>query len=64
MKTNEAGWDRAVRVVIGLGALSLTAVGPQTAWGLVGLVPLMTGLLGYCPLYQVLGVSTCAAKTP
>lgn len=59
MKQNEAGWDRAVRVVLGLGLLSLTVVGPQTMWGLVGLVPLATGSLGMCPLYTVLGISTC-----
>ncbi len=63
MRTNEAGWDRVLRVVIGLGLLSMTVIGPQTLWGLVGLVPLATGLWGHCPLYRVLGVSTCPVKT-
>ena len=50
MGTNEGTIDRAIRVVIGLGLLSLTVIGPQAAWGLVGLVPLATGALGFCPL--------------
>jgi hypothetical protein len=59
MRHNEAGWDRIVRVVLGLGLLSLTIIGPKTLWGLIGLIPLMTGLLGYCPLYRIVGLSTC-----
>jgi hypothetical protein len=62
MATNEAGWDRAVRVVLGLGLLSLTVVGPKSWLGLVGLVPLVTGLWGYCPLYKVIGFSTSPAR--
>lgn len=61
MKINEAGWDRALRVALGLALLSLTVVGPQTWLGLLGLVPLATGVVGFCPLYRLLGVSTCAA---
>ncbi len=62
MKLNEGFWDRAVRVVLGVGLLSLTVVGPQTPWGLVGIVPLVTGALGFCPLYRVCGMSTCPVK--
>jgi hypothetical protein len=62
MKTNEGKVDRILRVVIGLVLLSLVVVGPQTLWGLVGLVPLLTGLVGFCPLYQVLGLNTCPLK--
>lgn len=62
--SNEHPVERVLRVVIGLGALSLVFVGPETRWGLVGLVPLATGLLGSCPLYTLFGVSTCAAKEP
>ncbi len=62
MKINEAGWDRWVRVALGLGLLSLTFVGPQTWLGLLGIVPLLTGLSGFCPLYGVLGLSTCPAR--
>lgn len=56
---NEHRIDRAVRIVLGLGLLSLVFVGPQTYWGLVGIIPLVTGLIGTCPLYSMLGVSTC-----
>jgi hypothetical protein len=62
MKNNEAGWDRGLRVVLGLGLLSLTVVGPQTWLGLIGLVPLVTGLLGFCPLYRVCGMTTCPVR--
>lgn len=48
-----------MRVLVGLALLSLVFVGPQTPWGLVGVLPLVTGLLGSCPLYTLLGVSTC-----
>lgn len=61
MLTNESLIDRAVRVVIGIMVLSLVVIGPKTMWGLFGLVPLLTGLVGFCPLYRVLGLSTCAA---
>lgn len=60
MKNNMAGWDRAVRVLVGLGLLALTVTGPEAWFGVLGLVPLATGLVGFCPLYRVLGVSTCA----
>lgn len=63
MFTNEGTLDRALRVAAGLALLSLTVVGPQTMWGLVGLVPLATGLVGFCPLYRIFGISTCAVKT-
>jgi hypothetical protein len=64
MTRNEATWDRVLRVILGLGGLSLVVMGPQTLWGLVGLVPLATGLAGYCPLYRVVGLSTCSAPLP
>jgi hypothetical protein len=56
---NEGTLDRVVRVVLGIALISLVFAGPRSSWGLVGLVPLATGLLGFCPLYRVLGVSTC-----
>jgi Protein of unknown function (DUF2892) len=55
---NEHFVDRALRVLLGLGLLSLTFVGPHTALGYIGLVPLATGLLGSCPLYSIFGFST------
>jgi len=57
--TNEGTLDRAIRVVIGIALLSLTVLGPKSMWGLVGLVPLATGILGFCPAYKILGISTC-----
>jgi hypothetical protein len=60
--TNESWPDRAFRVLLGLVLLALVFVGPKTYWGLLGLVPLLTGLIGSCPLYTVFGISTCAAR--
>jgi hypothetical protein len=51
--------ERVVRILLGLGILSLLFVGPQSPWALLGLVPVVTGILGTCPLYTLLGVSTC-----
>lgn len=59
---NESSADRLLRVVVGIVLLSLTFLGPKTLWGLVGLVPLLTGLAGFCPLYRVLGISTCPRR--
>jgi fatty acid desaturase len=59
---NEGTVDRVIRTVIGLVLISLVFVGPQTAWGWVGLVPLVTGIVGFCPLYKVLGLNTCPIK--
>ena len=50
--------DRTIRVVAGIVVLSLVFVGPQTPWGYLGLLPLLTGLSGYCPLYQLAHIST------
>jgi hypothetical protein len=57
--TNEGKIDRALRIGVGLVLLSLVFVGPQTAWGWVGVVPLLTGLVGFCPLYKIFGLNTC-----
>lgn len=62
MQTNVGNLERGIRVIVGLGLLSLIFVGPQTLWGLVGLVPLATGAFGYCPPYALLGINTCAKK--
>lgn len=64
MVTNEHPVERAARVLVGLGALALVFVGPETKWGLVGLVPLATGALGTCPLYTLFGFSTCRVSPP
>jgi hypothetical protein len=60
---NEGKVDRILRVVLGLGLLSLVFIGPQTAWGWVGVVPLVTGLVGNCPLYSILGINSCGIKS-
>ncbi len=62
MSRNEGTIDRALRVILGLVLLSLVFIGPQTPWGWVGIVPLLTGLVGMCPLYSVLGINTCGLK--
>ena len=62
MSRNEGTADRVIRVILGLVLIALVFVGPQTQWGWVGLIPLVTGLVGFCPLYKVLGLSTCPLK--
>ncbi len=59
MKKNVGVIDRIIRVAAGLGILSLAFVGPQTAWAYLGIIPLMTGLTGFCPPYALLGIKTC-----
>jgi Protein of unknown function (DUF2892) len=59
MATNEGTLDRVLRVMVGLAILSLAYVGPQTPWAYLGLVPLLTGVVGFCPAYALLGISTC-----
>ena len=55
---NEGNVDRGLRVLVGLALLSLTIVGPKTPWGYLGLIPLVTGVVGICPLYTLLGIRT------
>ena len=62
MKTNEASWDRIVRVMAGLILLGLAATNAVGWWGWLGIIPLATGAIGWCPLYTVLGMSTCPMK--
>ncbi|MEW9897226.1 DUF2892 domain-containing protein [Chitinivorax sp. PXF-14] len=62
MKQNIGNTERVIRVVAGLGILSLVFVGPQSIWGLLGLVPIATGLSGWCPPYAIFGISTCKTK--
>jgi hypothetical protein len=62
MTTNEGSIDRALRVIVGLGILSLAFIGPQTPWAYIGIVPVLTGLIGWCPAYTLLGINTCPIK--
>lgn len=59
MQKNIHPVERAVRVVVGFGLASLAFVGPQNMWFLLGLVPAITGLIGWCPPYSMLGINTC-----
>ena len=61
MKTNVGGVDRILRIVAGI-ALILWALAGGPLWAWIGIVPLGTALFGFCPLYPLLGMNTCAAK--
>ena len=62
MKTNEGTIDRALRIAAGLLLLALMFTGTIGVWGWIGVVPLLTGAIGFCPLYTVLGLNTCPMK--
>lgn len=58
MLANVGKSDRMIRIALGLVLLSLVFVGPQSLWGLIGIVPLATAFINFCPVYQALGVNT------
>jgi hypothetical protein len=60
--TNVGAIARAFRIILGLVLIALVFVGPQTPWGWIGLVPLLTGLARTCPLYSIIGVSSCPKR--
>jgi hypothetical protein len=62
MKTNVGGIDRILRIVLGLVLIGLTLSGNIGVWGWLGIVPLATGLIGWCPPYALFGWSTCSMK--
>jgi hypothetical protein len=62
MKANVGGLDRILRIVLGLALIALTLTGTIGVWGWIGLVPLGTALVRFCPLYTVLGLNTCPAS--
>ncbi|WP_298284294.1 DUF2892 domain-containing protein [Acidocella sp.] len=62
MKANVGTIDRVLRVIAGLVLLSLVFIGPKTMWGLIGLVPLGTAAIGFCPAYLPFGLNTCGTK--
>jgi len=64
MAANVGGIDRTLRIVVGLAVLALFFVleGNARYWALIGLVPLLTGFMSFCPLYSLIGVSTCPVK--
>lgn len=59
MSANVGGMDRILRVLVGIVLLALTLTGQIGVWGWIGVVPLVTGLFKFCPLYRVLGLNTC-----
>lgn len=59
MTRNMGGVDRGLRAIAGLVLVSLVFIGPQTPWGWIGVVPLFTGLTGWCPAYKLFGIKTC-----
>jgi len=62
MKHNVGGIDRILRIVVGLLLLGLAASGTVGVWGYLGIVPLATGLLGWCPPYAMFGWNTCSTR--
>lgn len=62
MKPNVGGLDRIIRIVLGVVLLGLAATGTVGWWGWLGVVPLATGALGWCPPYAILGFNTCSTK--
>ena len=61
-KTNVGSADRFIRILLGIVLIALVFVGPQTPWGWIGIVPLVTGLLRTCPLYSLIGINSCRVK--
>jgi len=59
---NVGGLDRIARIVVGLALIALTLSGQIGLWGWIGVMPLVTGLVRWCPAYLPLGLSTCAAR--
>lgn len=62
MKMNAGGLDRGLRVIVGLVLIGLAATGTVGSWGYIGVVPLLTGVFGFCPAYTLLGMNTCPMK--
>ena len=62
MKANVGGIDKILRIVVGAGLIGATVAGALPVWGYIGIVPLATGLMGWCPIYPLLGMNTCPMK--
>lgn len=62
MKTNVGGIDKILRIIVGIVLITLAVTGMIGVWGWIGVVPLLTGLFGTCPLYSMLGMNTCPMK--
>jgi len=62
MKPNVGGIDKILRIVAGIALIAMAATGVVGAWGFIGVVPLLTGLMGWCPAYTLLGIKTCTMQ--
>ncbi len=62
MKANEGSIDRALRIIAGIALIALAYTGKIGMWGYIGIMPLLTGILGTCPAYAIFGISTCKLK--
>lgn len=63
MKLNVGGIDRILRIVVGLVLIAMAATGAVGWWGWLGIIPLLTGVVRFCPLYSLVGLNTCPLKT-
>ncbi len=63
MNRNVGTLDRFLRAIAGVILIALVFVGPQTVWGWIGVIPLATAFISFCPAYRLLGLSTCAKKS-
>ncbi|GHG76498.1 membrane protein [Alishewanella longhuensis] len=59
MQTNVGGIDKVIRVIVGTLLIALAAMGVIGVWGWIGIVPLLTGLFNFCPIYTLFGIKTC-----
>ncbi|MBV5286773.1 MAG: DUF2892 domain-containing protein [Methyloversatilis discipulorum] len=62
MKSNVGGIDKILRIVVGVALIALAAMGQIGVWGYIGVVPLLTGLFNFCPVYPLLGINTCGLR--
>ncbi len=62
MKKNIHSQERTIRILIGGALIALAFVGPSNKWFLLGFIPLLTGIIGWCPPYALLGINTCERK--
>jgi len=59
MKANVGGIDKILRIAIGIALIAMAYMNIVGVWGYIGVVPLLTGLIGWCPIYPILGIKTC-----
>jgi hypothetical protein len=62
MKTNVGGIDKILRIAVGIALIAMAYMNVVGVWGYIGVVPLLTGLIGWCPVYPLLGISSCPMK--